>query len=260
MSKSTEQYESNPFSVTFRGLDWLFKYNQSLAIVILVVTALFMAPQFTFNSTAPTPNQVQNGTQLPAASTEFSLQLGLLVLLLIVCALVVALLVSTVITAFLSFVSWKTSRKETTTFSETWKAVTSNFRSLLVVELIAWVKIIGGLILFIVPGIRAYLRYQMVMFPIFERGAKPREAIQEMKGLTSGRLIELFGISTVAGLIPFVGGVLQLGGLAVAYPQLNAIKTSSEKPKKHWLNYIGFIILGFIALAISLVFLLLATI
>ncbi len=260
--KQAKEYVSNPFIVIFRGFGDLFNHNQTMAIVILVFSMLgsfmqfanpfpFAAPGASIGtSTAPTSN---NGT------TSFSSVLLpiILVTIFVILLIAVAIFISTIYRGVVAYVALKTSRKETVTFEEAIRVTMKKFWTIVLVDVIVGLKVFGGMLLFIIPGIRAMLRYNMVRLTIFDKDAKASEAISYNKQITKDHLIEVFGMTTAASLMPLIGGILQVGGQSIMYKQLSELKTSgAQKPPVHWLNYLGFILLGALFLFIGLILLL----
>ncbi len=119
-------------------------------------------------------------------------------------------------------------------------------------------KVLGGLLLFIIPGIRAMLRYNMVHMFVFDENTGVIESINKSKALAKDHLIEVFGMTFASSLIPFVGGIMAIGGQSVMYPQLKQLKSAPhQKPKVHWLNYLAFILWLIFSLFIALIVLIL---
>ncbi len=243
---NTESINTNPFSRCFAGLDLLFKHNQTMAIVILIISLSYSVLQFVGNF-LPSGRAPENPAVIAAPEpVNIALLLGILIPVILV-ASVVAMVISTYYTGVINYVAWKTSRRETTTFSEAVREVSKRFWTILAVQILVGLRVIGGYLLFIVPGIRASLRYQMVFFPVFDEGLNARNAIKRMKRLAKNHLMEVFGVMTVATIIPIVGTLLSVGGEAIFYPELKrAIDDNIVYPKIHWLNYIGFILLAVI--------------
>ncbi len=237
-------YNSNPFSRSFKGLDLLFKYNNTLAITLLILSMFYFMLQI-LGSFIPGGDSDTGSSSSPASDNP---DLGLILAIVIPIVLIIfiiSIVISTYVYGLIYFVAWKTSRLETTTFGEAFKVVTGHFWTIFVIQVIVGLKILGGLLLFIVPGIRAALRYELVLFPVFEENLNSRKAIKNIKALTKGHLIELFGLATVSSLVPFIGLLLHLGGDAVLYPELKALKASgAPAPKAHWLNYLGLILMA----------------
>lgn len=235
-----KDYISNPFKVIFKGFDKLFKHNQTMAIVILVLTLLGSVGQtFNYGAGSGGGTTVANETGISTGAIVGIVALGLLVFILIMAFF------GTVFNGAVAYVVYKTSKSETTNFSDTMKAVFGKFWTILGIEIVVALKVIGGLILFIIPGIRASLRYNLVLLPVFDEDAGIGQAMKRSKEITKDHLLEVFGMVTAAAIIPFVGPIMQYGGQAVMYPQLKALKDSgATKPQVHWLNYLGFILIG----------------
>jgi hypothetical protein len=252
MDTSTDKpsINTNPFSRCFNGLDLLFKHNQPMALILLAVSVIGGAAQFINRWT---PDKSGPPESLTLSGEPINVGLALAVLLpIVLLVLIVVVVLSTYFNGIANFVAWKTSLGETTTFGESIREVTRRFWTLLAVQFLIFFKVFGGFLLLVIPGIRAALRYQMVYFAIFDENLKAKQAMKRIKTLTKNHLMEVFGIATVASIIPIIGLLLSMGGEAVFYPELKAAAESKEPyPKVHWLNYIGFILVGLFVLFIA---------
>ena len=134
------------------------------------------------------------------------------------------------------------------TAGEAFSEMGSRFGVLFSAELNTTLRIIGGMLLFIVPGIRAQLRYLSTPYIIMQnKDISASNAVKSSKDLYRNHLMEAFGISTVGGLIPFIGSAVAASGMAMSVQQLTAYdKLGKATPKTHILNYIGFIFIAFI--------------
>lgn len=249
-------FESNPFKVIFRGFDNLFKYNQTLAIILLVFSALGAFGQF-FNFGLDGMDGSSTASPQLATSTVVIIVIVATVIGLVL--LIGAFFLGTIINGFVAYVAYKTSREETTTFSEAIKVVVAKFWTILWIQVLVFFRVLGGLVLLIIPGIRALLRYDMVLFPVFDENANAKQAIIRSKAITKNHLIEIFGMNVAASLIPLVGQLFQVGGRSVMYPQLKQLQASgATRPKVHWLNYlalllvVGLLLLVFVGVGLIL--------
>lgn len=224
-------YESNPFKVTFGGIDKLFKLNQPWGIAIIVIGLLSGFGQFY--------NSPYSGSGALSSLALLGIVFGGLAFL------IAAIVLSTLYRGAVAYVALKTMQGEHVGFKDAVMASADRFWTLLGIEAVVFLKVLGGLLLFIVPGVRAALRYNMVFLPVFDKNAKAMEAITDIKSLTKDHILEIFGMSTAAGIVPIVGPALGVGGQIVIYPQLRKLKASSaSKPPVHWLNYLGFILMA----------------
>lgn len=251
---------TNPFSRAFKGLEELFEHNTPWAIIILVFGALGTVTQFIPTDTQPSTDASQvttnavSGVGMDGRVVLFIIGFGLIVLF-------VVAIITTYFEGIIAYVTWKTSKGQKAGFGEAFSAVSRRFWTIFVVEVLISLKIIGGLLLFIVPGIRALLRYEMVLLPVFDENLTATKAMGRVKKLTRKHLMEVSGIATVGTIIPVIGTLLQMGGEAVMYPELKALENhDGPLPKVHWLNYIGFVLIGLLVIAGLGIFALLNTI
>lgn len=240
--KSTE-YVSNPFKLVFRGMDLWLNYNQLLSIFVIVVTFSGVLINFFFSLEPATAGQNRS------ESIKAVMQLAVLVTIVIG-----SIAFTTIYNGMVAYIGLSTLKKKTVTFAEALQASLDKFWTILLVQIIVFFKVLGGFLLFIVPGVRAALRYSVVNFYIFDKAANANEAIKNTKALTRDHLIEVFGMHTAANIVPIVGGLLTAGGQSVMYDQLMRLKASKQqKPKVHWLNYLGFVLIAGVMLLIMII-------
>lgn len=238
MNKIQTMYVSNPFKIIFDGTGNLFKYNQNLAIILLVAS-LFMYG----GSYIPGNPTSETGTFNPTSEQITIILIVIGVTLIILLPLII--FITTMYSGVAAYTALKTNQQERVTFKQAWNISLNKFWVLLGINIIVGLKVLGGLILFIVPGIRAILRYNMVHFFVFDQNTGVSDSISKSKALAKDHLIEIFGMTFAAGIIPVVGSLMTIGGQSIMYPQLIKLKSAPhEKPAVHWLNYLAFIIFG----------------
>ncbi|MBP9738966.1 hypothetical protein KBD20_04720 [Candidatus Saccharibacteria bacterium] len=255
-------YDSNPFTLAFNSLTKMFNTNVGWAIAILVLGFFSFIGQsisnFSSNSyspSSPSSSQVQDYTPETLPTPDVSdtnvaaiIAIVLIVLVVLIVVIVIGTAVSVFIGGMFSYVALQSEKEKSVSFSEAWEATAKRFWRLLGAQLLAGLKIFGWTLLLIVPGIIAAFRYALLPYVIMGEAAGTKGVINShdsTKALVKGRLMEVFGVATVAGIVPFVGSLLGITGNAALYTQMKAYSDAGvEKPKIHWLNYLGFILLG----------------
>jgi hypothetical protein len=262
-------YDSNPFTLSFKGFSLLVEFAKSVFITLIVLGILGSIGNL-FNSFDQNLTETSRSNETTIAQ-EANFQLPELSEILIIAGVVigisiivllVSIVLSSVYKGFVSAGAVSASEKRMISFSEALNAMADRFTTLFKAEIITTLKIIGGYLLFIIPGVRAQLRYQAVPYLIM---ADPKlsasEAIKESKRLYNKHLMEVFGILTVSSLMPFIGSAFGAGGMALSAQQIKAYDAiKAQTPQTHWLNYLGILLLvllfGFIFFVIGIVFLL----
>jgi hypothetical protein len=246
-----QAYESNPVNVNLKGWEWLFRFNRKPAILLLIIGIFGSIIDAGNMDSTGQPTNTEPDAPLTGVGEALARDPSVFVsiALLILGTVAVVLLLTVIINGMLQYISWKTSRGETTTISGAFKAVMGKFWTIAGVYALSLVKVIGGLLLFIVPGIRAALRYKLVALVVFEENLGGKAALRRIKNLTDKHLLEILGASTLA-VLPFVGVVFDAGSEAVLFRQLKGLEdTGAEAPKTHWLNYLIPAFFGFVAAA-----------
>lgn len=270
--KSEEKltYDSNPFTLSFRAFGLFIDFARGVFIAMLVIGFLSFAgdivsslPNFFINSSESTET-----TQIGNGSAEFSMDSinwGLIALVsgaVLTFMLFIATIVFILGTAYKGFVAVgavSAVDRKPISIGEAFSAMTDRFGTLLIAELMILVRVIGGLLLFTIPGVRAYLRYQSVPYIIMkDKDVTSSQALSQSKTTYKNHLLEVFGLSTVGAIIPVIGQAFFAPGMAMSLKQITYYQNQKlDMPPTHWLNYIGFIL---IALGIATITALLALI
>lgn len=275
--QKTEEYVSNPFTITFKGLGLLVDFAKTTFIALVVLSVL----GFGFNiigdiadmtqSRQNDYNEVQEfiddrGIDTSSIDAGEVLSVGVFIAAAVITALAFGVLIGTLFNAAINgtvaAAANSASEEKEISLGQAIRDMSQRFGVLYLAILVATVKIIGGYIFFIIPGIRAQLRYTALPYLIMsDKSLSADNAIEACKNLYKGHLIEVFGIVTVGGIIPFVGSSLKAGGMALSYKQIASFKKAhKETPQAHWLNYIGFILFGVLLLFVGLLALLIYSI
>lgn len=260
------KYDSNPFTLAFNSFGRLFNTNAGWAIALLVLGIFGFIWQMFVNLIQLAANPESSTTsstgagmaeKLPAGSSAASssdvnvmavvlVVVGIVIIVLIMIAIFSA--ISSFIGGMFSYVAIKSEEGQKVNFNEAFQETSKRFFRLYFAQLLAGLKIFGWTLLFIIPGIIAAFRYTLLPYVVMGDSAEAkgaRSAHASTKMIVKGRLIEVFGVATVAGLIPFVGDILRLTGNAALYRQMKLYSDAdAKKPKVHWLNYVGFMLIG----------------
>lgn len=235
-------YISNPFVLAHRASKRLFANNKWWAVVLLVLGVLntFSSADSTTPSSNPGPAAVTG-----SSNPEVSLTLVVFLISLAALFMIVVLVFATYVTGILSYVTLQSEQGKKAALGEAFSATRQRFWRLLGALALAFVKIIGWTLLFVIPGIVAALRYSLLGYAVMDSPAEEtsvKKSHERIKHLTKGRLWEVFGIS-FTGIIPFIGTLYSSAGGAGLYAQLKTYTDKNlEKPKIHWLNYLGLIL------------------
>jgi hypothetical protein len=251
--KSTFTYQSNPFSLSFNKFGQFFEKNLGWAIALIILPIFGFFSQMlgvVVDATSTNAHALNSGSE----SSAMVFLLLVLSVILTTAIIVAYVVISVFISGILAYVALENDAGRTAKFSPAIEAVSSRFWRLLLAQLLAIAKIFGWTLLLIIPGIVATFRYALLPYVILDDSAKEKgvkSSHERIKTLVKGRKREVFGVATVAAIIPIVGGINQLVGNASLYRQLQVSNDQKlEKPAVHWLNYFGFILIGFYILLI----------
>jgi uncharacterized membrane protein len=118
---------------------------------------------------------------------------------------------------------------------------------------------IGGLILFIIPGLIFFAWFLLSPYVVVNENLGVIESMKRSKQIIKGRVWELWGLimlPSAASAIPFIGGIVSfvlsiamIPATAIRYVQLSTIK-EQDRPAVHWSNYLV-LVLGVLGSSVS---------
>ncbi len=149
-------------------------------------------------------------------------------ILLFLCVLLFAVVIAIIyIQGMIAYISWRTTKNDSASIKEAFEATKKKFWVLVGASIIATLKTLGGLILFIIPGIRAICRYWIVYFVVFDKNLSATDTIEHTKKITKGSLtIPLLSLLSASILSP-ISYFIQYGAMVGYYPTVKL-----AKPKK----------------------------
>ena len=257
VEKNQPSYISNPLKLAFEASKRFFSTNKGWAILLLILGFFSGASQFgRFEKPAPTTSSSASITQTDTTSLiAMIIFVGVFVLIFLSIMTVTAIFVQGILT----HIALESEKGKKATLPEAFNATSKRFWRLLGAQLLAFAKITGWSLLFIIPGIIAALRYTLLAYIIMDEPAEQKgikAAHDRAKAIVKSRLLEVLGISIVGGL-PVVGGLFDLTGKAALYRQLAVYHDKNiQKPKMHWLNIVAPILALLAALVMVLFFIL----
>lgn len=266
-------YDSNPFTLSFRGFGMLVDHAKGVVILLAVFGFLnFIGGQFNSgsdynfesNSSNISSSEIlEDGTLASVDDFEITLvgvATGLSAAMILILAVVlIGALFITVVGGAVAAAAVSSVNKKDMSIGQAFSAMGSRFGVLYHSTVISGFKVLGGLLLFIIPGVRAGLRYSAVPYiAMAETDLDAHAVLARSKSLYNKHLMEVFGIGFVGGLVPLIGESVKAAGMALSHQQLAAYDAAKlQTPKTHWANYAIF---GIIALFLVLLSVLVAII
>jgi hypothetical protein len=258
---NAKSYQSNPFFLCFDDFSVFFERNMWWAIAIIIgafIGAILSSLSDAFRIMYEASSGKVNATAMSQVTPEqigIFFGIGGIILFFVVILVLISMIIDVFIRGMFNYVALQNHASRSVSFNESFNAVLERFPRLFLAQLLAGLKIIAWTFLLIIPGIIAAFRYALLPYVILDESSEKKGIVDShnrIKVLVAGRKREVFGISTVANLIPIVGPLLQLTGNAKLYRQLQVTHDNNvSRPKVHWLNYLGFILIGLFILFIT---------
>lgn len=241
-------YETNPLQILLNGITKLFKNNQSLTIFILIVSFA----EFSFSISQ---KNLENFIQTFSNKSSSLFNINLASLLIIIIFILIFIFFNTLFSGMSAYLATSNANNKSSAIKQAYQASLSKFWTVFGVNFMVALRTIIGFILFIIPGIRAMIRYNFSLIYVFDENTNVKQSIKKSRLLSEGHLIEIMGLMIWSGIVPLINSITVIGSKSEIYRQLKTIKSSPHKlPPVHWLNYLIIILLT-LTLVIFLLFL-----
>lgn len=101
---------------------------------------------------------------------------------------------------------------------ETFKSVAPYTLKFIAVQILMMLIVLGGLILFIIPGIIFSIKYMFAPYLVVDKGLGPIEALKESARMTDGVKWDLLGFLAAVSVLAYMGILALFVGLLVTLP------------------------------------------
>ena len=244
---SSKSYQNNPFYIALEGLTTFFKKAQSVAILMIVLSALaFFGNGISSVRDAVSGDRSNTQVQLQDKDVQRQVQdtynalplAGWVILGVIVATILfIVILVGVVISGISDYTAARLALGHETNLGEAFKEVFAHIGSYLWLQIIVGVKIFLWSLLLIVPGLIMAVRYSLAGTSFFAKGTRGNKAVKHSLELTKGAWLTTFAANGLWNMITFgaIDPLLRPGTNAVLYRQFS---TTKEKPAAHWLSWL----------------------
>ena len=193
--KTPITFDSNPFTISFGAFSKFIKYAQSVFILALIFG--FLGFVINIADSVIEISDIDNSSTQTTIEEDFSLSevtdeesgieiaaiIGIVIIVFVVFT-IVGIAIMSAYKGFLSAANLAALKEQNIGIKDSWREMNKRFNTLFAAHLIAAARILGGYVLFVVPGIRAQLRYEALSVIIMnEKDISARQAIDRSKAL-----------------------------------------------------------------------------
>lgn len=215
MATKAKQQQQGRVGVILDGIKKLYNVNPKLSWLLIIVSLLGSIDSYTSKNNQITFNDVSG-----SSTSLTSLETFLLVMIFMIPLFILGFLAFVFIDGMVAYSAWKATKNEKPSISEAFQATKEKFWVLAHVAILVFFRVLGGLLLLVVPGIRAICRYYVSAFVVFDKNLSAQETIKYSKNLTKDNLLPSFIIIVASGILMPISYMIQYGGLVGIYPWL----------------------------------------
>lgn len=161
-------YDSNPFTLSFKGFGQFIDYARGVFIISLVLGLIGSLFEFIAN-VASSVSESSEDKVFESSSIETVTEpsviaiTAIVIIVFIVVAVIVSIVISSIYNGFVAAGTIAASQKRRISIGQAFSEMGENLGRLIVANIIAVGRIVGGYLLLIVPGVRAQLRYTPIL-------------------------------------------------------------------------------------------------
>lgn len=213
MSAKNTKPEQGRLGIILDGIKKLYSVNPKFSWFLIIISLLSALSNTGLGEES---NPSSSTADMSASGGEF-LSLGIIFALLFALVVVIGIFVQ----GMISYATYSAINDKTPAFKEAYTATKEKFWILLEVTIRSALKIIGGLLLLIIPGIRAICRYNMAYVAVFDqKDASAKEVMDFSKKQTKDNLLIVFIMLVGSAIIMPLSAFIQYGGQVGIYPNL----------------------------------------
>lgn len=239
-TKSAHKYQSNPFLVSINGLLDLLRVNPVPSLLLALVLAVVIMGAFFIS--------------LPFLIFP---PVGLVIILaLMVCCIPFA-------NGAFHILALKSIKGEKVKMEACLRDAFKRLAPLVGASVLIFLAVLGGLLLFIIPGVIFASWFSLTFFVMFDENLGAIDSMKRSKALAKGHVLEIIG-AVIAGSIlngsssggggGILSPVIAMAPLTGWYPQLKELEASDKpKPPVHWMNYVIIVIIA-VFMAMMMIF------
>ena len=256
-------YENNPFKVAIRGIEGLFHYAKTIAIIMLVLSIIGVLSNAVSNANDTLNPQSETsplwGGEGAGTSSDPDMA-GFLTLLLaagsiILIFTIVVWIVAIIINGIRDVSAAAVANRKKITLGEAFSALFKRLGGYVWLQILIMVKVLLWSLLFIVPGVIMAIRYSLAGTAFFARDMKAGQALKHSIEITKGGWITTFASYGFFNIVTlgFISALIDTGSRSILFRQFDAYhRSNTPKPSAHALSIV------FLALLILLIVLFVA--
>src|SRR3990167_1305865 len=204
------------------GIKKLHKVNKKLSITIIVLSVLTFLSNF--DSLLP----AQPATGEPDAPFNSGEIIAVAIIGTIIVFAIIA--IGVIIEGMISYAVYQAIKNKKPSISEAFEAAQDKFWTILWLNIIIFFRVLGGLLLLIVPGIRAGLRYTIAPIVLFDENLPAKETANRSRDIAKNNLNSLLIMNLVSTVLFPITYLVYYGSLVTMYPYFKSKLLTSSKP------------------------------
>lgn len=257
--QNTPETSNNPFTVAIEGISALFRYAKSIAITIVVLSAV----GFVLNAASSvadvfygdddyltSSSHVESSTPDEAYPMDDIAAVLAVMGVVFVVVFVAILVISIILYGIADVASAAAANKQTISFGETFSRLFKRLPGYIGLRLLMTLKVFLWSLLFIVPGVIMAVRYSLAGTAYFARDMKAVDALNYSTKITKGGWMTTFASYGWFNIITlgFIQFLVETGVRATLFRQFDSYEQAGQqKPGAHGLSLAFTILIAILA-------------
>lgn len=213
MSQSQTKSSPSRLELIQTGIKKLHKVNKKFSITLIVLSIFSALGQFSDSVSKPNDQTTSTAENISMSSSE------IIIVAIVATILVLAVIaVGIIIEGMIAYTSYKAISNKVPSISEAFEASQNKFWTILWLNIIIFFRVLGGLLLLIVPGIRAGLRYTIAPIVLFDENLSAKDTANRSREIAKNNLNSLLIMNIVSAILFPITYLVYYGSLVSMYP------------------------------------------
>lgn len=211
---SEKQTKSTPSRLELiqDGIKKLYRVNKKFSITLIVLSIVSAFSQFSDAYSKPSDPNTSAGD---IAMTGSEITIAVIFVTIVVLAVIAA---GIIIEGMIAYTTYKAISSKVPSISEAFEASQNKFWAILWLNIIIFFRVLGGLLLLVVPGIRAGLRYTIAPIVLFDENLSAKDTANKSREIAKGNLNSLLIMNLVSAILFPITYLVYYGSLVTMYP------------------------------------------
>ncbi len=212
MSEKQKKSAPSRLELIQDGIKKLYKVNKKFSITLIVLSIFSAVGQF--SDSFSKSNDTTTGAEDIAMNSSEIIIVSVFATILVFAVIAAGIIIE----GMIAYTTYKAIDNKVPSISEAFEVSQNKFWVILWLNIIIFFRVLGGLLLLIVPGVRAGLRYTIAPIVLFEENLSAKDTANKSREIAKNNLNSLLIMNLISAILFPITYLVYYGSLVTMYP------------------------------------------